>query len=257
MGFPQRPVLTNAGRDALLQAADPGMEFHFTEVVLGSGAMSGGNLEEVTGAFAPVFRVPLNLVNDRRITDGTYTVYAALQEMVTPGGDTSFIYAEIALMGVLRDLQAGTETPVCVIYNNAFTRAERVYLSQDQMIATLRFVIPIPISRDANITIKFGGLPGCATLTEVEIIVGNHNLDPNAHLGRFALIGHRHSMDDIDGLWDYLNGLSGNIALLFDLVGSDSGGGGTVFYADFVHLSNIIINDGIYNSAERRIEAGA
>jgi len=105
-----------------------------------------------------------------------------------------------------------------------------------------------------------------ATFTLITIVSGvplvSAVIDPRAFvrmidLAKYALIGHRHSMDDIDGLWDYLNGLSGNIALLFDLVGSDSGGGGTVFYADFVHLSNIIINDGIYNSAERRIEAGA
>lgn len=74
-------------------------------------------------------------------------------------------------------------------------------------------------------------------------------------LAKYALIGHSHVVGDIIGLQDTLDKQTADIALLNDLVSGDMPGGIT-FAADFLTLSNVRINDGVYNQSTRRIEAG-
>lgn len=74
-------------------------------------------------------------------------------------------------------------------------------------------------------------------------------------LAKYSLIGHSHQISDIIGLQDILDEHTADIELLNDLVSGDMPGGIT-FAADFHSLSNVVINDGIYNQSARRIEAG-
>lgn len=73
-------------------------------------------------------------------------------------------------------------------------------------------------------------------------------------LQRYALIGHRHVIGDIDGLEELLAQLRGEIDLLKDLVSGDMPGG-IVFEADFAGLSNVQVIDGVLDPHGRTLSA--
>lgn len=102
-----------------------------------------------------------------------------------------------------------------------------------------------------------------ATFTLITVVGGvqlvSATINPDAFaraadLAKYALIGHSHQIGDIIGLSDALTDITGDIALLNDLMSGDMPGG-IVFSADLLGLSNVHISDGVYNQATRRIEA--
>jgi len=108
------------------------------------------------------------------------------------------------------------------------------------------------------------GVNKLATFTLITVVSGvalvSAIIHPDAFaravdLAKYALIGHSHVVGDIIGLQDTLDKQTADIALLNDLVSGDMPGGIT-FAADFLTLSNVRIDDGVYNQSARRIEAG-
>lgn len=177
--FPQGHVLTRWGLQALIRSLDPDCELHFTRIILGSGALSGGNLLEITQVLEPVFDIAINAVRDRRIEEGKYIIKSALRETQTPGGETSFFYNEFGLEAQLT-LEDGTVETGLVLYNNAFESGVRIPLSQDPNIAVLYFRVALIISREAKITVEIGD-PAIVTFIDLDEAIFDHDNDPNAH----------------------------------------------------------------------------
>lgn len=84
-------------------------------------------------------------------------------------------------------------------------------------------------------------------------------INPNAFatqidLSKYALKNHRHSIDDIDGLRDWMIWIENQIAILIDLMNGDMPDGYT-YTANFSTLSDTEIIEGRWNQTARTIEA--